>query len=434
MNCNFNLRNPKSESETAIHLIIRWSGFRLVYPTHLKINPKNWQSVMSKKNYQRAKRNNQFPQYPEFNTRLDYISSESKSIFRKFQNDNKHQNPSKEMLKELLDEVFSPDYDVSAKTLIGFIEQFIVDSSTRINPRSGKPISEGTIKSYRNVCDRLKEYKLIKKKRIDFDTITIDFYDDFKRFMILEKDYAVNTIGRYINTLITLLNEATERGLNTNMTYKSKRFVVDKEETENIFLNDNELEDIYLLDLSKTPKLENARDLFLIGCYTGLRFSDFQQLDLSKLTKENILEVRQKKTQKRLIIPFYHPVVLEIKAKYEGKTFNSLPRAISNQKLNKYIKEVGALVKSLYKKEDKNITKGGIKIILQRPKYKCITTHTARRSFASNLILKGKNIFDIMQATGHQSEKDFRNYVKIEPRDKVKRILKLYENVHLRKA
>ena len=252
--------------------------------------------------------------------------------------------------------------------------------------------------------------------------------------MILEKDYAVNTIGRYINTLITLLNEATERGLNTNMTYKSKRFVVDKEETENIFLNDNELEDIYLLDLSKTPKLENARDLFLIGCYTGLRFSDFQQLDLSKLTKENILEVRQKKTQKRLIIPFYHPVVLEIKAKYEGKTFNSLPRAISNQKLNKYIKEVGALVKSLHKKEDKNITKGGIKIILQSPKYKCITTHTARRSFASNLILKGKNIFDIMQATGHQSEKDFRNYVKIEPRDKVKRILKLYENVHLRKA
>ena len=76
MNCNFNLRNPKSESETAIHLIIRWSGFRLVYPTHLKIHPKNWQSVMSKKNYQRAKRNNQFPQYPEFNTRLDYISSE----------------------------------------------------------------------------------------------------------------------------------------------------------------------------------------------------------------------------------------------------------------------------------------------------------------------------------------------------------------------
>jgi hypothetical protein len=39
-----------------------------------------------------------------------------------------------------------------------------------------------------------------------------------------------------------------------------------------------------------------------------------------------------------------------------------------------------------------------------------------------------------MEATGHQSEKAFRNYVKIEARDKVQRILKLYDNVKLKKA
>jgi len=330
--------------------------------------------------------------------------------------------------------VFNPQYDITEKQLIGFIEKHIVNSKTRINPRTGKPISDGTIKSYRNVCDRLMEYARIKKKRVDFDTITIDFYDDFKRFMIVEKNYAINTIGRYFNTLITLMNEATERGLNSNLAYKSRRFIVDKEETENIFLNDNELVEMYELDLTDIPKLDNARDLFLIGCYTGLRFSDYQELDLKKLTKENTLEVRQKKTQKRLTIPFYHPIVLEIKEKYNGKTHNSLPRPISNQKLNKYIKEVGAKVKSLNAKVDKNITRGGVKVILQKPKYSFITTHTARRSFASNLVLKGKNIFDIMEATGHQSEKAFRNYVKIEARDKVQRILKLYDNVKLKKV
>ncbi len=434
MNCNFNLRNPKIDKETSIHLVIRWSGLRLVYPTDLKIHPKNWQNDKSRKNYQRAKRSSQFPQYPEFNTRLDYIISETNSVFRKFQNDNQHQKPSKEQLKELLDEVFNPQYDITEKQLIGFIEKHIVNSKTRINPRTGKPISDGTIKSYRNVCDRLMEYARIKKKRVDFDTITIDFYDDFKRFMIVEKNYAINTIGRYFNTLITLMNEATERGLNSNLAYKSRRFIVDKEETENIFLNDNELVEMYELDLTDIPKLDNARDLFLIGCYTGLRFSDYQELDLKKLTKENTLEVRQKKTQKRLTIPFYHPIVLEIKEKYNGKTHNSLPRPISNQKLNKYIKEVGAKVNSLNAKVDKNITRGGVKVILQKPKYSFITTHTARRSFASNLVLKGKNIFDIMEATGHQSEKAFRNYVKIEARDKVQRILKLYDNVRLKKV
>ena len=68
MNCNFNLRNPKIDKETSIHLVIRWSGLRLVYPTDLKIHPKNWQNNKSRKNYQRAKRSSQFPQYPEFNT------------------------------------------------------------------------------------------------------------------------------------------------------------------------------------------------------------------------------------------------------------------------------------------------------------------------------------------------------------------------------
>jgi hypothetical protein len=248
MNCNFNLRNHKLDKETSIHLVIRWDGLRLVYPTDLKIKPKYWQNDKKRKNYQRAKRNSQFPQHPEFNTRLDYIISEANNVFRKFQNDNQHQKPSKEQLKELLDEVFNPKYNLSEKQLIGFIEQFIINSKTRINPRTGKPISEGTIKSYRNVCDRLIEYARVKKKRVDFDTITIDFYDDFKRFMIKEKNYAVNTIGRYFNTLITIMNEATERGLNSNLVYKSKRFIVDKEETENIFLNDNELVEIYELD------------------------------------------------------------------------------------------------------------------------------------------------------------------------------------------
>ena len=115
MNCNFNLRNHKLDKETSIHLVIRWDGLRLVYPTDLKIKPKFWQNDKKRKNYQRAKRNSQFPQHPEFNTRLDYIISEANNVFRKFQNDNQHQKPSKEQLKELLDKVFNPKYNLSEK-------------------------------------------------------------------------------------------------------------------------------------------------------------------------------------------------------------------------------------------------------------------------------------------------------------------------------
>ena len=64
MNCNFNLRNHKLDKETSIHLVIRWDGLRLVYPTDLKIKPKYWQNDKKRKNYQRAKRNSKFPQHP----------------------------------------------------------------------------------------------------------------------------------------------------------------------------------------------------------------------------------------------------------------------------------------------------------------------------------------------------------------------------------
>ena len=81
------------------------------------------------------------------------------------------------------------------------------------------------------------------------------------------------------------MNEATERGINTNLAFKSKKFITIKEEVDSIYLSMEELQSIYELNLEKGSLIEKSRDLFMLGAFTGLRYSDF-----SSLLSENIKE------------------------------------------------------------------------------------------------------------------------------------------------
>ena len=129
---NFNLRDPNSQNNTPINLIVRYNGIRLVYSTEESINPKYWQKDRSKRNFQRAKETRDFPEYPEFNAGLDLFKSKVKSVFRKLTNDNDHKAPNKHELKEALDKEFDRSTNTIPNNLFDFIEYFIQKSKTRI--------------------------------------------------------------------------------------------------------------------------------------------------------------------------------------------------------------------------------------------------------------------------------------------------------------
>ena len=132
------------------------------------------------------------------------------------------------------------------------------------------------------------------------------------------------------------LNKAVEYEYNPNPLYK--KFKVLQRESDDIYLNDEEIKEISSLKLDRKD-LDEVRDLFLIGCYTGLRYSDIQQLDRESI-KENQLKVRCKKTNK-----FTTTILIEstfnILCKYEF----CLPN-VHNTIFNRKIKEVGFI--SLY--------------------------------------------------------------------------------------
>jgi integrase len=233
------------------------------------------------------------------------------------------------------------------------------------------------------------------------------------------------------------LNAATDAGVNKTFGFKSSRFKVVSEESDSIYLTEKELNDIYSFDFSENKRLEKVRDLFIVGSWTGLRFSDFTKLSEDHI-KEDFLEIETQKTGEKVVIPI-HSIVKDIFKKYKNEIGLCLPQPISNAKMNEYLKEIGKEITAKNKDISLNqdvittITRGGKKVSTRDKKYDLITTHTARRSFASNLFLDGVPALTIMKITGHKTERAFLKYIKITLNENAKILQMHWKNKELSK-
>lgn len=407
---NYKLRDNKSTKATSINYYISLGrGCRLRGATQYSILPKYWNeesqevrkiSDISKKRVEINKWLREFKKWSEDeidNLKKTYISNNKLKTALKHSIDIKLQ---KIVIKEK--EVLS---------FYSFVEKFAEQSKGRIIEKTGKPISSRTIQDYNTVLEHIKTFENEEEYKITFDTINLDFYYAFKDYLENEKNnYSLNTIGKYFKIIKVFMNEATEQGLNINLSYKSKHFVKPTEKSEQIYLNEKELEKIIKLDLSENQELEQARDLFIIGAYTGLRVSDF-----NGLTKENIhvhkgtrvFRLYQQKTNQYLPIPI-HPIVETILKSRNGNP----PKKMPSQRINDLLETIGEKARISEIITTKK-TKGGKQETKMIAKYKMIKNHTARRSFCTNAYLSGMNTLDIMAISGHNSEKTFLNYIKV---------------------
>lgn len=285
-----------------------------------------------------------------------------------------------------------------------FFNYYIELCDTRLNgQRSGQTISYKGKREYARTLYYIQEYEKDRKVRLEFDKIDMDFYEDFVAFL-QSLNLATNTIGNKVTFLKALMEAAYKRGLTENIKYKS--FHALSEESDSVALNEEELQRVAHCNLSRHPKLERVRDLFIAGCWTGLRFSDLSLLSPIHISG-GMINMRQQKTDKPVVIPV-HPEFKRIWDGYGGK----LPRVISNQKFNEYVKEVCKAAR-LRTKVQKAITKGGKRIVTVYEKWQLVSSHTARRSFATNLYKSGFPSISIMAITGHKSEAAFLKYIKV---------------------
>ena len=158
--------------------------------------------------------------------------------------------------------------------------------------------------------------------------------------------------------------------------------------------------------------------MFLIGCYTGLRFSDISKLAKNNLTAKGTMSIRTTKTKSVIEVPV-NPVVKLIFEKYKYK----LPRVVSNSLFNERIRTV-CQIAGINEHITTEITKGSIRTPQTEPKYNLVSSHTARRSFATNAYIANVPAISIMKITGHKTEVAFMKYIKISQEDNARKLMK----------
>jgi integrase len=320
-------------------------------------------------------------------------------------------DPGKDWLKITIEKYWNPEkFEQKKVTLFWFIESYIKLSKERVNPASGKKIAVSTLKKYGTCFYHLKQFANKNDRVIDFDDITVRFYYDFTTYLTKDCNLATNTVGKQIAVLKGFMSAASDQNLTTNTEFRKRSFKIVTEESESIYLTEEELEILWVQDFSEKVHLEKVRDYFLIGCWTGCRFQDWELINYRNI-KEDFLIYEQGKTGTKVTVPL-HPIVKDILDKYRG----NLPEKLQNQSFNRSIKDV-CRIAEINSIETKSITKGGIRKIDRFEKWEMVSSHTARRSFATNLYKSGFPSISIMAITGHRTERSFLKYIKVTPEE-----------------
>jgi integrase len=325
-----------------------------------------------------------------------------------------------------------PPINQPKEAVLTFWEYFNEFLNTDRFTNDGLPIKPQSYKSYIATFQRLKEFEKDKRAKLNFSDFDKETIDKFKGFLFKRKQnnnfsdqskkgLSPNTVALTIRRLKTILASAIDDGYTVPSSYRKVR--ASTVETTEIALSENELMNLFHLDLSNSPSYEKVRDLFLIGCYTALRFSDYAKVNYSNIQQwhdgeetTDYLSITTEKTGSKVSIPVL-PVVESILKKYDG----NLPKPYPNQVMNRYLKEIGkkACFESVVKVT--NYEKG-LLVENEMAKWEMISTHTARRTGATLIYNLTNDIYLCMSLTGHKSEKQFQKYIRNNEMDNAKKL------------
>lgn len=311
-------------------------------------------------------------------------------------------------LKEKIDQCFERVKKTDSSLLINHIQYIIDNANTRKIKGSNKiGLSERRILGYKSFKKLMQTYEKSIKKKIYFQDVTKPFVDKFTTWLINTENYSVNYSGKQLDNLKTVCLDAEKQDIKINPYAKQiEGFRERNEDRYIVTLSFEELEQIRTAVL-ETEGQENARKWLLLGCEIGQRASD-----LLKITPDNIrhkngriyIDVEQKKTGKFVTIGVIAPHVIDI-------VENDFPYQTSTQKLNKHIKDVcriagiDEVIKG--KKYDKKTKR---KVLKSYPKHELVTSHSFRRSFATNYYKKIPTPV-LIGITGHSKESMFLEYI-----------------------
>ena len=318
------------------------------------------------------------------------------------------------------------------------VKNFVVEHIRKIETGEVR-----TAKKEKYAEESIKNWKQFRRVFLDFYKIRPFEWDDINEALAdryisyLESvGYMKYTLDKHISLFKTIVGVAERQGLHNNHlagSYLKSPQIREEDKAKEIYLTKDELSALYDMPLSGFE--EQVRDVFLIGSFTALRYSDY-----SRIKKENIgfthngtkvIRIKQEKTAGTVVIPILDERLEALLKKYDY----NVPEVL-DQSLNRTIKEIckrlSVTVTSLGKKErtvlnlkerraEVEARKKGVELYEYdeqgfpiRPRWVLVASHTARRSCITNMYLSKKfSVQQMMSVSGHKTETMFYKYVKL---------------------
>ncbi len=296
----------------------------------------------------------------QFSTKIDvpYINWDSKRT-RVKGNSKKAMNLKLETLRisiiEKYDALIKTNVIITAKTIIDYYKNdtLIMNSvinvfkqhNTNMKSLIGIEYSYGSYKNYKTTLKHLIKYINTKYNANDIflNKINYDFIYNFSQFLLLHTECNHNGMMKHIQRFKKITNFCINNNYITNDPFAG--FKISFKKSNRVYINKQELHT--LKNITLNDSLSKVRDIFLFACYTGLSYIDLYNLSLKNIRKgyDNLqwIYVKRHKTNIPSNIPILPPAFSILKKYKKQKNINRIFPMISNQKMNKALKEIAHL-------------------------------------------------------------------------------------------
>jgi integrase len=372
---SFYLRSKKT-NPSAIMLKMYYNGKEFAMASGYSVNPRNWNQKRQRVTGKDSE---------DINSQLQELSSKLLNAYDKI----KHLEVDNDMIRNTVSGNEPTGVNNKSVTLYSYIED-VMERKKGENTHASK----SRLSRYRNTYKRLKQFgSEYYKRELTFKDIDIPFRDKYVNFLSKDVKLADSTVQSEVKTFKRFMNLAYIEKITDNILFKSREFKAPSYKKKPVYLSDSEIDRLYYYKFegSEDKEYDLIRDIFIIGCRTGLRVSDYWRCTGDTVENGIICIDDTQKTGEPVYIPM-HWQVKNILDKYD----NDIP-AVTSIILNKNIKKICKILGFDNLVTDMRPHHSGF-----CPKYELITTHTARRSCATNLYLAGFDLYFIQGILGHR--------------------------------
>ncbi len=400
----FNLRDKQAKGKTMIMLSLSYSNHRLRMTTGRSVFVRDW-NLRKQRVYER----DTIPDAYAINLHLNflcYVVGVHMESFLK-----KGIMPTPEALKNKILQTKEKGLSDKKSFFWQTFDSFIADKKSHIADIIDY---DKALRKHLLHAEKIYDSELTLE---DFSSRKPEFIEIFQKYLTFtatniqgEHGLSVNTVGKQYKNLKVFLNWCFDKEVIDP--FSLKHLMNHTEEIDSVFLKESELALLEKMELEGEQK--KVRDLFLVGCETGLRFSDFTTLPILSPSAAYI-EVSPKKTQasgknNKVLIPISERLK-RILERYHYELPN-LPNSALGQ-FNKVIRSLcyRAGMNDLITTQR---TVSGELITLAKYKWEMVSSHTCRRTFCTSKFLAGMPAHAIMKFSGHKTEKNFMRYLRLD--------------------